>query len=161
MKGKTAHQLFKMSILLKGLDGLLEVGGGVALFFVSSRVLQSAVSFLIAHELSEDPRDKIANFLHDYTQGLSSDTQVFAGVYLLGHGFVKIVLVAGMLQDRLWAYRAALIFLSMFIVYQLYRFTHTHSPALLFLSVFDGVVVALVWRESRLRTTGCVEGGVV
>jgi len=151
-KGKTTHRLFEISILLKGLDGILEIAGGFILFFVSSKTLESVVYFLTAHELSEDPKDKIANFFYDYIQSVSSDAQIFASVYLLGHGFVKIILVAGMLQNRLLAYKMALVFLAVFIVYQLYRFTHTHSLALLLLSVFDGVVFYLIWREYRLRS---------
>jgi uncharacterized membrane protein len=36
-----------------------------------------------------------------------------------------------------------------FIVYQLYRFTFTHGIGLIALSVFDLVVIWLIWLEYR------------
>jgi len=46
---------------------------------------------------------------------------------------------------------AALWFLGIFILYQLYRFSHTHSLGLLVLSAFDLFVASLVWREYRAQ----------
>jgi len=68
----------------------------------------------------------------------------------LSHGIVKLALVAGLLANRLWAYPASLAVMSLFIVYQLYRFSFTHSAGLIVLSLFDGVVMVLIWHEYRL-----------
>ncbi len=38
----------------------------------------------------------------------------------------------------------------MFIAYQMYRFSYTHSIGLLVLTVFDLFVVWLVWKEYRV-----------
>ena len=38
----------------------------------------------------------------------------------------------------------------LFVVYQLHRFSATHAVGLLVLSVFDLLVIALIWREWRL-----------
>jgi uncharacterized membrane protein len=43
--------------------------------------------------------------------------------------------------------------LGAFCVYQVYRYTHTHSEALLWLTVFDVAVVVLTWQEYRLRAS--------
>ena len=80
-----------------------------------------------------------------------ADTRVFAGVYLVIHGLVKLFLVAGLLRNRLWAYPLSLWFLGVFIAYQCYRYTHTHSLWLVFLTVFDLAVVFLIWREYQWR----------
>ena len=34
-KGKSIHELFEVSITLKGLHAFMEIAGGIALFFVS------------------------------------------------------------------------------------------------------------------------------
>jgi len=39
---------------------------------------------------------------------------------------------------------------SAFIAYQLYRYSFTHDPALILLSIFDAVVIALAVHEYRL-----------
>ena len=145
------HRLFEIGIIIKGVDGVLEILGGVLFLFVSPRTLNSIVIFLTAHELSEDPHDLVARWLRHAVENLSSDTKLFASVYLLIHGLIKVFLVAGLLRGKLWAYPTALGVLGTFILYQLYRFTHTHSLALLAFTVFDIVIVFLVWREYRVQ----------
>jgi uncharacterized membrane protein len=66
---------------------------------------------------------------------------------LLLHGVVKIVLVAALLKDKIWAYPWMLAFLLVFIVYQTYRMTFAFSIGLLGLTIFDLVVVWLTYRE--------------
>jgi uncharacterized membrane protein len=46
---------FKIGLVLKGLDGILEVAGGILLLFLSPHAIQQLVRTLTAHELSEDP----------------------------------------------------------------------------------------------------------
>ena len=79
-----------------------------------------------------------------------SRPQHFYAVYLLIHGLVKLVLVAGLLRGLRWAYPASLVVMAMFVAYQLHRFSATHRVGLLVLSVFDLLVIALIWREWRL-----------
>ena len=74
---------------------------------------------------------------------------MFAAAYLLWHGVVKVGLVAALLLKRRWAYPAAIIAFFLFLVYQLYRYTHTRSPALLALSIVDVIVITLTWIEYK------------
>ena len=145
------HRLFAASVLIKGVDGVLETIGGALLMFVDPKALNSLVISLTAHELSEDPDDWFATKLRHVVHSLSSDTTLFVGLYLVAHGLLKIFLVAGLLRNKVWAYPAALWFLGIFILYQLYRFGHTHSLGLLALSAFDLFVAWLVWLEYRSR----------
>ena len=54
---------FKIGLVLKGLDGILEVIGGILLLFLTPAAIQHLVRVLTAHELSEDPHDMIARYL--------------------------------------------------------------------------------------------------
>lgn len=146
---RTLHRLFLVSVWIKGLAGLLETVGGFLFFFVGQRRLEALVIFLTAPELSEDPNDWIATHLSRAVKKLSPDTKLFASAYLIIHGVIKLFLVAGLLQGRLWAYPVSLWFLAVFIAYQCYRFAHTQSIWLVLLSVFDLVVAFLIWREYR------------
>jgi len=76
---------------------------------------------------------------------------LFAAAYLIVHGLIKLFLVASLLLGRLWAYPLSLWFLAAFIVYQCYRYLHTHSISLVLLTVFDLAVVFLIWREYHSR----------
>ncbi len=143
------HRLFAAGVFIKGLDGVLETIGGVLFLFVDPNALSNLVISFTAHELSEDPDDWFATTLRRLVHNLSSDSQLFVSVYLVAHGLIKVLLAAGLLREKLWAYPAALWFLGIFISYQLYQFSHTHSLGLLTLSGFDVSVAALVWLEYR------------
>ena len=54
---------FKIGLVLKGLDGVLEFVGGILLLFLSPSAINHLVRGLTAHELSEDPRDVVARYL--------------------------------------------------------------------------------------------------
>jgi uncharacterized membrane protein len=143
---------FKIGLVLKGLDGILEVVGGILLLFLSPNAIEHLVRMLTAHELSEDPHDLIARYLLHTTAHLSHGTTLFGAIYLLSHGIAKIVLVALVLRDKLWAYPWLIALLLAFIAYQLYRITAVHfSVGLTLLTVFDALLVWLTWREYRSK----------
>lgn len=144
------HRIFQISVILKGLHALIECASGIALYLVSGATITRWVELLTQEELLEDPRDFVATHLLDAAQHLSVSTQSFYAFYLLSHGLVKVLLVAGLLRERLWAYPASLVVLSGFIAYQAYRYSYTHGIGLIVLTVFDIVVMWLVWHEWRV-----------
>jgi uncharacterized membrane protein len=146
---KIIHVLFDISILGKGIDGALEIVGGMLLFFVNPAQINHLVRTLTQHELSEDPNDLLAGYLLQATKHFSVDTQIFIAVYLLWHGLVKVGLVIALLQKRFWAYPTAILAFLLFLIYQLYRYSYTHSTWLLVLSVVDVSVIVITWLEYR------------
>lgn len=155
---KRLHAAFEIGVVLKGLNGLVELAGGVVLYFTSVEAITAIVTWMVRNELLEDPHDRIANYLLHAAQGISIGGKIFAAFYLFSHGVVKLILVAGLLRNRPWAYPASLAVLSLFIAYQLYRLSFAFSVGLVLLTVFDAVVIALIWHEYRLveahRATG-------
>jgi uncharacterized membrane protein len=145
--GDLLDRAFLVGIILKGLDGLLEVAGGVLLLLISPSTIDQLTRTITQHELSEDPHDFIANHLLHATGALTGASLRFGAVYLLTHGAVKIVLVAALLRNKLWAYPWMIVFLIAFIVYQLYRMTFAPSLGLAGLTVFDAIVTWLTIRE--------------
>lgn len=144
---KLESKVFEDTVLLKGLDGLLEIIGGIILLIIKPESVNRLASFLTQHELSQDPKDFIANHLLHSAQHFTQGGRWFAALYLLSHGVIKIVLVAGLLKKQLWAYPGSIAFLLIFMVYQIYRITLTHSISLTLLTIFDAFVLWLVWRE--------------
>ncbi|MEJ2760894.1 MAG: DUF2127 domain-containing protein [Gammaproteobacteria bacterium] len=154
-KSRIVHLFFNISILAKGVDGVFEILGGLLLLLVTPLHIHSILRILTMHELSEDPKDLIANYLLNSTQHLSAGTKNFAAIYLLWHGAVKAGLVAALLFRKRWAYPAAMAAFFLFLVYQLYRYSHTASPLLLVLSAVDVFIIILTWLEyRRLATIG-------
>jgi uncharacterized membrane protein len=140
---------FEVSIILKGLDGLLELIGGVLLLAVSPATINQLIVRLTQHELDKDPNDVIATRLLHFGNGLTGSAVRFAAAYLLAHGIVKVFLVGALLRNKLWAYPWLIITLVVFIGYQLYRIALTPTAWLIALTVFDVFVVWLTWREWR------------
>jgi uncharacterized membrane protein len=110
------------------------------------------VDWLTAGELQEDPNDFIANHLVNFFDQLSGSTEHFAAVYLIIYGATKVGLVIGLLRGRLWAYPTALVILGVFLCYQIYRLSHTHSPGLAFLSLLDLAILVVIWRDYQFLT---------
>lgn len=138
---------FEVGIILKGLNGLLELIGGLLLLFVSPEVINQAALMLTRDELSENPHDYVATHILNTAHGLSGTGLLFGALYLLSHGIVKIVLVVAVLKNKLWAYPAIMVFLLIFIAYQIYRIVLDHSLAITALTIFDIFIVWLTWRE--------------
>lgn len=137
--------------MLKGVNAFAELAGGLLLFFVSTSSIRTLVSLLTANELSEDPKDFVATQLRVAAEALSVNSKDFFAYYLLAHGLIKALLVIGLLRERAWAFPVSLWVLAGFVVYQVYRYSLTHSLALALLTLFDLVVMVLIWREWRSR----------
>jgi uncharacterized membrane protein len=150
MREKRIHQLFDITVALKGVHALIEIAGGALLYFVSTAEIAKLINRLTQEELLEDPNDFIATHLLHFAQGFSVHKRDFYAFYLLSHGLVKLVLVAGLLREKLWAYPASFAVFGAFIAYQLYRYSYTHDFGLILLSIFDLFVIALAVHEYRL-----------
>jgi uncharacterized membrane protein len=148
MTGKDLlRDAFRTGITMKGVDGLLEVTGGVLLWFVKPQAMGRALSALSLHELSRDPHDFIAIHLLHVSEKLAHSNPLFASIFLLSHGLAKVGLAISLWLNELWAYPLAIGVFSAFGVYQIYRISHTHSIPLVLLTVLDAVIVWLTWEE--------------
>ncbi len=150
LKEKNIHRFFEISVFLKGLHAILETIGGILLYFVSTETLTQLVVRLTQEELTEDPNDFISHQLLQSAKHFSIGSKSFAAFYLLSHGVIKLFLVVGLLKGKDWAYPSSLVVLGFFIAYQVYRFTFTHSLSLIALTIFDLIVMWLIWQEYRL-----------
>lgn len=148
-RGRVVHILFLIGVLAKAVDGVLEVIGGCLLLFVDPASLHRWLAGVTEYELSENQNDVIARLLLGIQANLTERTRIFATIYLVVHGVVKIGLVVAMLGRQLWAYPTAIVIFALFIVYQLYRYAITGALWLVALSIIDLVVIALIWLEYR------------
>ncbi|QGF23517.1 DUF2127 domain-containing protein [Raineyella fluvialis] len=142
---------FFVSLILKGLDGAVELLGGVVLLLVTPSQIQRAVAAVTRGELAQDPNDLVANLLVRYASQLNVSLTHFGAWYLLVHGVVKVLLVGAVLRNRLWAYPWLIGFLVAFIGYQGYELVVHYTLGLLLLTLFDVFIVYLTVREYRRR----------
>jgi hypothetical protein len=57
------HRIFELGVLAKGIDGGLELIGGLLLLVLSPAAIRGTVLILVQGELKEDPTDLVANLL--------------------------------------------------------------------------------------------------
>jgi uncharacterized membrane protein len=141
------HVAFEIGVILKGLNGLLELIGGTLLLVFPPTSLQRFVVSLTQNELSRDPNDFVATHLRSAAEHLSVGQQTFAAIYLLSHGVIKAVLVYALIKDKLWAFPWAIAIFAAFGVYQMYRYVYEPSGWLIALTVLDVIVILLTWAE--------------
>ena len=149
MASSVQNKSFKLALVVKGVDGVLQMCGGALLYFLKPSTMNHIVVLLTQRELAKDPEDWLALHLLSATQRLG-DVKLIGAVYLCVHGLLKIILAGSLLRGALWAYPTMIGYLLIFIGYQLYRYSISHAVGWLLLAVFDAGVVWLTWREYRV-----------
>lgn len=150
-KEKRLHFAFQVGILLKGIGAFFEILGGALTFLVIKLDFVDTALSLTEVRLEQDPKDIVAHYLITFANTLSVNTQNFVAFYLLLHGVIKMSIIIGLFNKKMWAYPSAMAVFGMFIAYQMYRYTNTHSPWLLILSAFDLLIVWLISQEYITR----------
>jgi uncharacterized membrane protein len=143
------HQTFEVGLALKALNGLIETLGGILIWFVTPAHGESLIQTFCNHDPTYDCNDFIARHFITMTRDLTSGSKLFACVFLLSHGITKLVLVIALWVGRLWAYPLMIVVFGGFSIYQIFRFTQTHSLGLLLITILDILVVWLTIREYR------------
>lgn len=138
---------YVIGIILKGVNGVLELIGGTLVLTLSSHTIQHITNFLTADALADNPHNYIANHIQRAGHHLASGETTFAALFLLTHGLVKVVLVTCLLLNKLWAYPWAFGMLGLFLVYQVYLLITSPGIGMALLTVVDIVILWLIWRE--------------
>lgn len=138
---------YEIGIIIKGIDGTLEIIGGILVLALSPHAIRGITQFLTQRELSEDPHSFIAAHILKAGEHLAQGHNLFAAAFLLTHGLVKVVLVTCLLLNKLWAYPWALGVLGLFLIYQIYLLVSRPTFGMWFLTILDIVIIWLIWRE--------------
>ena len=143
------HRFFEITLLLKALFAVGEIVAAIGVYVVPLNAVSDLVGAITRAELAAHPNDVVAAHLGDWARNLSVGTKHFVALYLLSHGAVKLWVIVGLLRERLWYYPVALIVFTLFVLYQIHRYTLTHSVSLILITVIDLAVIWLTWHEYR------------
>ena len=150
LQEKYLYRLFRVGIFLKGVLSLVEIFTGAALLFITPLMIGNVIIAMSQDELAEEPGSFLASHALPLAQQFSLTPQAFIAIYLLSRGLIKLGLVIALLKNKLWAYPAALAVLGLFMLYQIYRITVGHSVFLIVITLFDFVILWLIWHEYRV-----------
>lgn len=144
---KEIHEIFDIVLILKGLHAVVEIVGGFILYVTSKVTIINIVNLFVAGEIKEDPNDILSNYFIYLAQHFTTSSKTFAVLYLIIHGILNSVILYGLWKEKMWSYYASLTVLGVSVMYQLYRFSFTHSLWLLALTSMDIIVIFLIWHE--------------
>lgn len=140
-------KFFEVSIIVKGIEGIIETAAGFVVLFVGSMSLASWAINLANQELSSDPTDYIAQQILNTGEHLASGGTTFLVAYLLVHGLVKLIASGSLLLNMLWGYPFSMVTLGLFMFYQAYEVSLHFSLFMLLLTIFDIFLMWLIYRE--------------
>jgi uncharacterized membrane protein len=146
---KLYHLIFRITLFLKGLEGLIEAAFGFVLYFTSMGTLSRDIVHFFAHELAHDSTDFLANFIIGIVHNFSASIKTFVALYLIIDGLIKLGLVVGLWLKKPWAYPAAIILLCFFVLFQLYKLAFHFSYYLLFITITNIMIILLLGNEYR------------
>jgi uncharacterized membrane protein len=145
--------VFDITVILKGIDGLIEIIGGLLLLFISQATLHGLIANVTRFELASDDKHAfITTALTHLDHSLTAGSELFVALYLLVHGIVKVVLVVALLQRKYHYYPVAIVIFVAFILYQAYVTGYTHSVASALLTILDIFVAVLTYMEYKRHT---------
>ncbi len=151
LQEKQIFYLFEGSLFLKGVHAVIEIIGGILTLFITQNFLINAVLDITHKELAEDPHDFLVNYLLHSANNFSISSKYFIAFYLLSHGVIKGILVILLYAKKLWAYPVSIFVFGLFMIYQIQRYTRTHSVWLIAFTIFDAFVIWLIWHEYKLQ----------
>jgi len=138
---------YEIGIIIKGIDGTLELIGGILVLALSPHAINGITRFLTESALQENPHNLIATHIVKAGHHLAAGHNLFAAAFLLTHGLVKVVLVVCLLLNKRWAYPWAFGVLGLFLVYQAYQLITAPTFGMTFLTILDIIVIGLIYRE--------------
>lgn len=143
------HRFYLLGILLKGINGLVELGTGLLVLLLGPSVVSGIAQSLIVVELAEDPGDLVANFAMHHGSAYAAATLSLVAIYLCFYGLVKIGLVSALFMEKAWAYPAAGAVLSLFAVFQIFKIVQLHSVMLALVTLINALIILVLMMEYR------------
>ena len=149
------HRAFWISLFIKGLDGALQLLGGLAVIFLEPGTLGNAYRWLTRFLFGKhDGNNPEADFIRVTAHSFHISVAVLVAIYLLVNGIIKVLLVYGLLKEKLWVFPAACAGFGIMFSLELYRLSvHFYWGIfiLMCISVFVITMVILEWRKVKAQ----------
>lgn len=141
------HRLFQITVAIKGVDGALEILGGLLLLIFGAKGVNRTLAVVTEHEATLDQGNFFVRTIIGHAHPLPASSVHLTIIYLLVNGVVKIWLVHGLLKELRWMFPVAMGILGLLVAYLVVHLTRHPSASLAFFAALDVITIALVWRE--------------
>lgn len=142
-------KLFKIGMYWRVLYGAIRILVGLTLLEFINIPFTVLLQRIMSHELAEDPADDLFTFTNHFLQIHPLHVTYFLSFYLIFWGIIDIFLSINLLKRKTWAFPASLGLVTFFVLYELYRLTHTHSLILLSIILIDIIIIWVINREYK------------
>ncbi len=149
LKRSLVDRAFRISLFIKGFDGVMQLIGGTLLLFIEPQTLGSWMNFLTRHLFSSNPNNVVAHFLQHQAENLSVSTTLIVSLYMLSHAVIKLGLVYGLLKEKLWVFPFAFVGFGIILSIEAYRIIFHFFWGVCILMSFDIFVLTMVILEYR------------
>lgn len=158
-KEKFFELLFTLSMILKGIDGIIELLGGIAFAALNKeKMLQWFYDFLMKQKAFDISNETILNWVTAFSHALQTNVRVFITIILIGNGLIKIVMAIALLMRKYAAFPWSLFFLIVLYIYQIVQTIQSPSWFLYFFDAFDLAIILVIWKEyRRLKKDGKIQ----
>lgn len=149
MRGRTTltDKLFLAAVLIKGLDGAVQLIGAIVLAFLPPDAINRLAHAVVTRDLVGPPEGPLAGHFEEAVRHFADGNRTFVIAYLLLHGAIKLVLVIALIRQILPMYPVAVAALSAFVVFEVLRAVQTRSIVLPLLAAVDVAIIVLVVKE--------------
>ena len=144
--------LFHASMWWRIFYGFLRVVLGISLIHMTGESITTFIQMLMAHETTGLRTDTLLGMLYTFFNHYDVRITYFLAFYFIFWGVIDIVLSICLLKHILRAFPIAMALIALFIVYGIYRFTHTHSLMLICVIIFDiGMLFLINYEYQKLK----------
>ncbi len=149
------HTAYLITVIIKGLFGLLEFCGGAIIAIFGPQRLYGLALQVIDPDLYEGGHVHTAQLVMQGAAALSQTRGHFVIFYLFMHGALKMTITVVLLRGRgRWVFPVASTILSGFIAFFGFHLGKHWSTWVLGLALFDTLTLALVTNEWRNWSKG-------
>ena len=145
----TSSRLFRIGMWWRIFYGMMRLLLGFALLKLVGRPIVDIVTSILSHELIEDKSDILVALARNVFSHHSFYVTYFLAFYFIFWGVADVVLSVSLLKAQLWAFPISMYVIGVFILYEAFRFLHTHSLILLGVIVIDIFILILINSEYR------------
>jgi len=152
----TVDFIFRVGLIIKGVDSLFEVIGGILLLMPTK--LARYITVIAQHETFRH-HHVLAGRLDLLADSVTMHPSTGEAIYLMIHGLSKVILILAIARGKRWGYIGFMGILSLFALIELVRAGTAREVVTGLLGIFDLAVVFVIYKEYlkkfiKVGTTG-------
>lgn len=142
-------KLFNIGMWWRIIYGALRLVIGLALLKMIGQNFSEIFLKFMSHEITQDADDFLFTRLAPLASHISYTVTYFIAIYFIFWGAIDMLLSINILRKKLWAFKLSFVLITVFVMYEIHRFTYTHSKMLFLIIIIDLVLIWLIWKEQR------------